>query len=146
MTKQNKKGFTLVELLAVIAILAILMLLITPQILNLFSQGKKNTFILEVQSIYKRAGEEFTAGQFSTSGAKTSYCHVKGSTDESLNLNFDYVLSYKVTLSPTGTITSLIAEDNAYRYESTGDTVKITDINDESVIEKTSTNHTITCQ
>ncbi|UKI58404.1 MAG: prepilin-type N-terminal cleavage/methylation domain-containing protein [Clostridium sp.] len=37
----NKKGFTLVELLAVIAILAILVLVAVPNVLGMFNNAKK---------------------------------------------------------------------------------------------------------
>lgn len=39
--KLNKKGFTLVELLAVIVILAIIMLIATPSILNIIGDARK---------------------------------------------------------------------------------------------------------
>ena len=41
----NKKGFTLVELLAVIAILAILVIIALPNVLELYRTARKNTFI-----------------------------------------------------------------------------------------------------
>ena len=47
----NKKGFTLVELLAVIAILAILVLVAVPNVLNMFNQAKKDTFLIEAKNI-----------------------------------------------------------------------------------------------
>ena len=40
----NKKGFTLVELLAVIAIIAIIALITTPIILNVIQTSKENAF------------------------------------------------------------------------------------------------------
>ena len=48
---KNKKGFTLVELLAVIAILAVILLLIVPNIVDMFNNGKKDAFIRQVQSV-----------------------------------------------------------------------------------------------
>lgn len=53
--KLNKKGFTLVELLAVIAILAILMLLVMPSVLGMFTSGRKDAFKTEAQSLWKSA-------------------------------------------------------------------------------------------
>ena len=43
--KNNKKGFTLVELLAVIVILAIIALIATPIILNVIDSARKNAAI-----------------------------------------------------------------------------------------------------
>ena len=37
----NKKGFTLAELLAVIAILALLIILVLPNIVSLFKESKR---------------------------------------------------------------------------------------------------------
>ena len=49
----NKKGFTLVELLAVIAILAILVLVAVPNVLGMFNKAKKDTFLTETKNIFK---------------------------------------------------------------------------------------------
>ena len=43
----NKKGFTLVELLAVVAILAILILVALPNVLSMFNKAKKSAFETE---------------------------------------------------------------------------------------------------
>ena len=51
----NKKGFTLVELLAVIAILAILVMIALPNIMGMFNSAKINSFSTEVKAIYKAA-------------------------------------------------------------------------------------------
>ena len=48
MKKMNKKGFTLVELLTVIAILAIILLIAAPTILNVLEKAKKNIFKSQV--------------------------------------------------------------------------------------------------
>jgi len=42
--RNNKKGFTLVELLAVIAILAIILLIAVPAILGVIDEARKNAF------------------------------------------------------------------------------------------------------
>ena len=51
----NKKGFTLVELLAVIAILAILVIIALPNVMGMFNESKKNSFTTELKEIYKVA-------------------------------------------------------------------------------------------
>ena len=53
---KNKKGFTLVELLAVIVILAVLLVVATPMVFNAIKDSKKKTkckVVKEVATIYK---------------------------------------------------------------------------------------------
>ena len=57
----KKKGFTLVELLAVIAILAILVIVAMPNVLGMFNQAKYNTFVTEVQSYMDSAKTAFVS-------------------------------------------------------------------------------------
>ena len=55
----NKKGFTLMELLAVIVILSVLILLAMPAVLRLMENAKKNAFITESQEILKIANTAY---------------------------------------------------------------------------------------
>lgn len=48
---KNKKGFTLVELLAVVAILAILVIIALPNVLKLYRKARKDSFLNEVKSM-----------------------------------------------------------------------------------------------
>ena len=50
----NKKGFTLVELLAVIAILGIILVIAVPKINNYIDSNKKNTFIVNARNIIRQ--------------------------------------------------------------------------------------------
>ncbi len=63
MKRLNKKGFTLVELLAVIAILGILMLLVMPNVLSMFTSGRKNTFVNQVQRVWRTAEQQYMTDQ-----------------------------------------------------------------------------------
>lgn len=57
----NKKGFTLVELLAVIAILAILVLVAVPNVLGMFNNAKKDTFATETKDMIRIAQQQYLA-------------------------------------------------------------------------------------
>ena len=59
---KNKKGFTLVELLVVIALIGVIMLLVVPNVINTFNKARKNTFITQTQSMIKKVKEEYTKG------------------------------------------------------------------------------------
>ena len=51
----NKKGFTLVELLAVIAIMALIAGISVPNIINMLDKGKQEDFIKDAKSIVAKA-------------------------------------------------------------------------------------------
>ena len=55
----KNKGFTLVELLAVIAILALLVIIALPNVLKMFNQAKKDTFLTESKNIYKEISKKY---------------------------------------------------------------------------------------
>lgn len=51
----NKKGFTLVELLAVIALLALLTGLAVPNIISTINNNKRNTFLMDAERMVTKA-------------------------------------------------------------------------------------------
>ena len=55
----KNKGFTLVELLAVIAILALLVIIALPNVLKMFNQAKKDTFLTEAKTVYKEISKKY---------------------------------------------------------------------------------------
>ncbi len=107
---KNKKGFTLVELLAVIAILAILVLIAIPNILNLYRNARENVFVSDVQSIL-RASEQAYVTNSLTNKNKTCFDSVSNPLDIESKSN----LKYKVQLSSDGKITSIQVIDNNYQ-------------------------------
>ena len=82
---KKKKGFTLVELLAVIVILAILVLLAVPSVLKMMNGSKDNAFRIESENI----------GQ----AAKTAYADdlLNGVTTRSVTGGYCYSISYLKT-------------------------------------------------
>lgn len=50
--KQNKKGFTLVEIIVVLVILAILAAIAIPAVLGYVEDARKSQYIAEARSIY----------------------------------------------------------------------------------------------
>lgn len=59
----KQKGFTLVELLAVIAILALLIIIAMPNIIELFREARINTNLIVVEN-YANAGEQYYVQKF----------------------------------------------------------------------------------
>ncbi len=56
---KNKKGFTLVELLAVIAILALLVIIALPNVINMYTKAKKEAFLTETKKLYSEVEKNY---------------------------------------------------------------------------------------
>lgn len=115
MKKLNKRGFTLVELLAVIAILAILMLLVMPNILGMFTRGREDAFVTEAQSLWKAAEQKYVTDSI---GGTTPgpYCKNSGITTgcteiSGISTSFKYYIDFDTT---TGTIKTFNLMDNNF--------------------------------
>lgn len=54
----NKKGFTLVELLAIIVVIAIVAVLVSPSVIRLFNKSKEKSYDILINNI-KTAGENY---------------------------------------------------------------------------------------
>ncbi len=65
-----KNGFTLVELLAVIAILAILVIIALPNVINMYNQAKKETFLTETKKIYSESEKKYISSLVSGNNVK----------------------------------------------------------------------------
>ena len=146
MKRLNKKGFTLVELLAVIAILAILMLIIMPNILNMFNEGRQNAFITQVQRVWRAAEQDYMNKSMSQPSATPSvYSSDCGTiTDkkicDQLSIS-DTSLNYCVVIDKSlSKVSSITVSDSNY-YLNTGVTsfdVKDTDttVQDSASVKK----------
>ncbi len=113
---KNKKGFTLVELLAVIAILAILVLIALPNILNLYRNARENVFVSDVQSIIRSAQQAYVTNSL-INKSKTCF----DSKSNPLDIESRSNLIYKVQLSQNGKIISIQVMDNNYQIIKTNE-------------------------
>jgi prepilin-type N-terminal cleavage/methylation domain-containing protein len=112
MVEMNKKGFTLVELLAVIAILAILVIMAVPNVINLFNEAKASTFVSQAQSLYKSVEQQVVANQMKNASSG-SYVFCSGDSASSISLSGSSNVHYYVTYS-AGKVTSFFVEDGSY--------------------------------
>lgn len=113
----NRKGFTLIELIAVVVIMAIIALLATPNIIGLLENGKKEEFVADAKEFISKASYQYRSEKFNNDQNKPkSYKleEINGVTDDDLvgpwgkeyskddGVSIDYnngTITYKITLT-----------------------------------------------
>ncbi len=122
----NKKGFTLVELLAVIAILAILVIIALPNVLEMYRNARQNTFLREVSSVYDAAHTKYFLNAFSGTTTEKKYSNIKKANNDTEYLDGTERLDlqggndaflYCIILDTQGKVTTLQVTNGAYKYE-----------------------------
>ena len=98
----KNKGFTLVELLAVIAILAILVIIALPNVLKMFNDAKKNSFLTEAKTLYSEASKKYISETMK--GNKLTY--ISSEDDTKLEMT-GRDLQYCVLLNTDGSVKSM---------------------------------------
>ena len=99
---KNKKGFTLVELLAVIAILAILVIIALPNVINMYNKAQKETFLTEAKKVHSEAEKRFISNSISAKPTKV----INSEDNTKLDMTGEK-LQYCVILDNKGKVTSM---------------------------------------
>ena len=131
----NRKGFTLVELLAVIAILAILVLVAVPNVLGMFNKAKKDTFLTEAKSIFKESASKYISDNMHNSNEGNIYC--KSETDSKNPLDMDIGNTYYyIEKDSTGKTIKFVAwNSSGYVTKIVGDNVMLNDVTNDNMTE-----------
>lgn len=85
-TKRNNKGFSLVELIIVIAIMAILAGVLAPQFVKYIGRSRTSTDIQNAQQIATALSTEFADTERTTAVAQQSVTNGATAWDEQLQL------------------------------------------------------------
>ena len=104
----KNKGFTLVELLAVIAILALLVIIALPNVLKMFNQAKKDTFLTEAKTIYKEISKKYISETM-----KGNKINIISNTNNKLDLESNN-LKYNIKLNNDGSIKEFEVSNGTY--------------------------------
>ncbi len=149
----NKKGFTLVELLAVIAILAILVVIAMPNVLGMYNDARKDTFATEAKNILKQAATDFVADSLDKYSPTTVYTtetvkidNISGAiladdaaTGTKIDVNpldLEGTKSYTLILDGQGNVITAKIWDNTFCYYVTkADGIKYTEMNSADIKE-----------
>ena len=128
----KRKGFTLVELLAVIAILAILVIIALPNVLKMYNDSKKNAFMTEAQTLAKEVSSKYISE--SMKGNKVTVISNKQNPLDMTGRE----LEYSFELDSQGKIKNMTVSNGTYCISTNKDYTKITrnDISDKCSYEK----------
>ena len=131
----NKKGFTLVELLAVIAILALLVIIALPNVLSMFNNAKKDLFLTEAKNVFKESTKKYISDNMHNSNEENIYC--KSETDSKNPLDMDIGNTYYyIEKDNTGKTIKFVAwNSSGYVTKVVGDNVMLNDVTGNNVSE-----------
>ena len=131
----NKKGFTLVELLAVIAILALLVIIALPNVLSMFNNAKKDLFLTEAKNVFKESTKKYISDNMHNSNEGNIYC--KSETDSKNPLDMDIGNTYYyIEKDSTGKTIKFVAwNSSGYVTKVVGDNVMLNDVTGNNVSE-----------
>ena len=119
---KNKKGFTLVELLAVIAILAILVIIALPNVINMYNKAQKETFLTEVKKIHSESEKKYISSSIKGDTIKT----ISSKDDSKLDMTGEK-LQYCVILNNSGKVTDMKVSNGKW-VASLGDGKSVEDL------------------
>ena len=129
---KNKKGFTLMELLAVIAIIAILAILIIPNVLGKYNSAKEETFKVQVGNLL-RAAEMQKQSDMLAGNTALVYCFGTDICDSENPLNItESDIKYVVVFNSSGQVSKIAIENTNYCYIKS---VEVSEINKNDFIK-----------
>ena len=79
----NKKGFTLIELIAVVVIMSIIAIIATPNIINMIDKGKKDQYITNAKEFISKATYMYKQDKYRND---TTYFTINDSGSSRINL------------------------------------------------------------
>ena len=140
----KKRGFTLVELLAVIAILAILVIVAMPNVLGMFNEAKANTFVTEVQKYIDAAKTAFVNDALSNQGKAVYYSSEYNDELKTAKLDMDGSKEYFIEMDRHGDFKRIVIKDDSFCYDiyASGATINFDNSNSKLMnsIDKSSVN------
>ncbi len=122
---KNKDGFTLVELLAVIAILAILVIIALPNVIGMYNRAQKQMFLTEAKKVYSESEKKYLTNAISGKNTK-----IINSEDNSKLDMTGKKLQYCVVLNSSGKVTDMKVSNGKWVASLKGKTIEDLTIDD----------------
>lgn len=110
---KNKKGFSLIEVLVVLALIGIILLLVVPNVMGIFKDSRETLFQDEVINIYKSAYTTYIYR--SSQGDHTKrFCVDKNGESNSIDLESKDNLYYDITLNQYGEVLDMKVSNESF--------------------------------
>ena len=109
----NKKGFTLVELLAVVALMGVLVIVLSTDVIDTFKGTKQQNFVTETREVCREATNTFLRESIVTLQAK-NYYKFGNDNSHALNLNGRQEFNYFIKVNTDGEVIGLLTWDGTY--------------------------------
>lgn len=119
----NKKGFTLVELLAVIVVLTVLILMAVPKVVKVINNSKKSTFIDEGLTMLSAAKSKYASYPF-----EEDITYNYEDLSNLMKIKDDYSGRVEITIVGGETILKGWLSNSNYYLENFDEDVKISDV------------------
>ena len=135
----KKQGFSLVELLAVVAIMAVLIIIVLPNVVELYNDSKKNTFLIEVKSIFNSANVSYMKQSMQEADGIVFY-RLKG--DENAVPLSGRQLYYYVKVRRTGDIVEILVWDGTNTKKKKDiNGIKIAELSEDDIVTNIDTSN-----
>ena len=126
---KKKKGFTLVELLAVIAILAILVIIALPNVIKMYNNAKKSSFLTEAKEVFGESEKKFISDSISSSSSNGIYCRSKTDSINPLDLS-GRKINYYIKTDSSGNINAIVIWDEDRYVAKKGTKLEVESLDD----------------
>lgn len=126
---KKKKGFTLVELLAVIAILAILVIIALPNVIEMYNNAKKSSFLTEAKEVFGESEKKFISDSISSSSSNGIYCRSKTDSINPLDLS-GRKINYYIKTDSSGNINAIVIWDEDRYVAKKGTKLEVESLDD----------------
>ncbi len=115
----NKSGFTLVEIVIVIALLGVLLLLVVPNIIDRFANAKKNMFYNDVLTLFTNASSTYISRSFDDPDTPTYFCKdlCGHGYDKLIDAEVSDDISYSINMYSNGLIYYIFVKSPEFSYE-----------------------------
>ncbi len=114
-TRLNKKGFTLVELLAVIVVLAVIMVIAIPSVMDTMTKARSKSFLLFGQKVLNAAQERYQTDILTGTEKDGTKCYTLANVGlDSSKTSYHAIVKVVTVMSPYSVVYTISIADKSF--------------------------------